>query len=274
MTHRVFSRNASSSRAVPVQKVIDRVKRDPAMPLWTYNQPGMQGNMMATADAFQARADWLAARDAAVARAEIMAARERPAHKQVINRILEPYSWIKVIVSSTDWANFMRLRDHSAADPMMRELARKIGTQMFLSTPRKLEPGDWHLPYIDPDKDIHSAAITCLERSPSLGANEDWLQEEIIYMLAAVSTARCARVSYLNHDGSTPRFLKDLELYDDLMSQPKTEPLHASPAEHQAQCDRKIGPSWENPHLHGNFWGWNQFRKTHPNEAVVEPGRT
>ena len=43
MTHRVFSRNASSSRAIPVKKMIEQVRNNPAMPIhWGANQSGMQ----------------------------------------------------------------------------------------------------------------------------------------------------------------------------------------------------------------------------------------
>jgi hypothetical protein len=204
----------------------------------------------------------------ALRNAKQLAALPNMPHKQLINRILEPYSHITVVVTSSHWANWFALRDHSAAEPHMEILAKEMRAALDNSTPTRLGHGDWHLPYIGgSDDELHHAAIHVLEDDPRLGDNEENLAAAIWQLLAKVSVARCARVSYLNHDGTAPRLLKDLQLYADLMTK---HPLHASPAEHQAQPDRLIGPTWESPHLWGNFHGWKQYRKYHLNECVAD----
>src|ERR1700693_1578480 len=75
MTHRVFSRNASSSRAIPVERLIQDVIDDPAMPVfWGKNQKGMQAKEELTGnDLYMAKREWLRARDQAVASARMLA---------------------------------------------------------------------------------------------------------------------------------------------------------------------------------------------------------
>lgn len=236
MTHRVFSRNASSSRAIPVQKMIDQVRNDPAMPChWGKNQPGMQAREELTGEALEAtkRAWREAAMDAATHAEHMM---KYGAHKQVANRILEPFQFINVIVTSTEWSNFFELRDHEDADPNIAKLARAMWIAKSASTPtlRKFERGvasGWHLPYVTPQERLR------LEDSPLL--------------LAKVSGARCARVSYLTHDKQQPVMEDDLDLYDRLVG---GVPLHASPVEHQAY-PLPTSSSWDK-----NFRGWHQHR--------------
>lgn len=196
------------------------------------------------------------------------ALRKTGASKQIVNRVLEPFSHIKVVVTATQWANWYALRNHEAAEPHICFLAQAMKDAADASTPTMLPFGGWHLPYVNnTDEEIDHAAIYVLEQNPKIGANEELLMSEILGVLAKVSVARCARVSYDNHDGTKPRMLKDLELFRDLMEK---QPLHASPAEHQATPDRYIGPSWESPHLHGNFVGWKQYRKFFLNESVAD----
>lgn len=155
MTHRVFSRNASSSRAIPVAKMIAQVRDEPAMPVhWGANQPGMQARAELVG---QEREDaislWKIAAQDAARTAEAM---ERLSmHKQVANRILEPFQFISVIVTATEWDNFFDLRDHDDADPNIAYLARGMRKARGESVPRKIifDRGDadgWHLPYITP----------------------------------------------------------------------------------------------------------------------------
>lgn len=231
MTHRVFSRNASSSRAVPVERMIQDVIDDCAMPVtWGSNKPGMQaGEEMHPQAVANGKAAWLAARDEAVKQATMIA--QIGFHKQIVNRLLEPFGHISVIVTATDWGNFFSLRCHPDAEPTMRALAEAMRDAMNGSAPESLETGDWHLPYVT-DKEIivgdrHSAR------------------------LAMISAARCARVSYLNHDGSNPDIKKDLALAQRLL-----ESRHASPFEHQARVTGGEGTA-----LWGNLVGWDQFRK-------------
>lgn len=244
MTHRAFSRNAASSRAVPIAKVIEQVKTNPAMPVWWgKQQPGMQAvEQLTGAELEQAQAEWLAARDHAVVRAQRMASTNL--HKQITNRILEPWVWITVIVTATDWANFFALRAHPDAQPEIQHLAGLMQSAIEESTPalRTLgfdSIGDWHLPLIQADE---------IENTP--------LEE-----LRKISVARCARVSYLTHDGVRDH-AKDLELYERLLNGSGNG--HWSPFEHVAT------PLGVADQYSGNFRGWFQFRKQFDNECVKD----
>ncbi len=237
MTHRMFSRNASSSRAIPVAKMIEQVRTNPAMPIhWGKNQPGMQANEQLTGDSLAfTQGYWRAAANMAADMAEMM--NFNGAHKQVANRILEPFQHIHVVVTATEWDNFMALRDHPDAQPEIRELAIQIKTAMAASVPvvrkrERLTAGAWHLPY-----------VTAIERQVYADQPE---------FLAKLSVARCARVSYLTHDGLTPDVAKDLELYERLVG---SRPLHASPTEHQAY------PLPLATQQSKNFYGWRQNRE-------------
>lgn len=250
MTHRVFSRNASSSRAIPVEKMIQDVLDDPAMPVsWGSNKPGMQAgddvqpwllqgpcewdddtkDVVKGQVFFQTPADlWLIARDRAVGVAKEMV--RRGLHKQVVNRLLEPFGHITVIVTATEWNNFFDLRRHPDADPTMRALANAMWDEMQVSEPVFRQVGEWHLPYHD--------------------GNWDWKRVDT-NEIAMISAARCARVSYLNHDGTKPDVKKDLALAERLLSS-----KHMSPSEHQARVTGDDGTAFW-----GNFTGWDQFRK-------------
>lgn len=223
MTHRVFSRNASSSRAIPIAKMIEQVRNDPAMPIeWGMNKPGMQAGDPID-DPNRAVLSWRMGALEAANRAEIMA--KLGLHKQIVNRVLEPFQWMHTIVTATEWDNFFTLRDHPAAQPEIAALARSMRTAMQLSKP---DMQFWHIPYVG----IEEALIH----------NRD----EVLM----VSAARCARVSYLNHDGSNPDWQRDLELAYKLL-----EAKHMSPFEHQA-C------ALDDPKQRsGNLRGWGQYRK-------------
>lgn len=245
MTHRVFSRNASSSRAIPVAKMLEMIRTEPAMPIhWGKNQAGMQAAEQFTGyDAEHAEALWLHAASLAANVAEKMM--NAGLHKQVANRILEPFQHIHVVVTATEWDNFFNLRAHPDAQPEIHALAIAMREAMEESTPSILMPGEWHLPY-----------ITDYERQDGYWkGREDSLRK--------ISAARCARVSYLKHDGGIPDVNGDLALYERLVG---GVPLHASPVEHQATPDvwhedTDGFTGWEQSSLHGNFDGWIQNRK-------------
>lgn len=246
MTHRMFSRNASSSRAIPVERMIEEILQHPAMPIhWGKNQKGMQAENECSelVGSLTREEAWLMARDDAVKHARAFSAAGY--HKQIVNRLLEPFMHINVIVTSTSWENFFTLRLHKDAQPEIRCLAEMMKAAKSASTPSLVKYGDWHLPY-----------ITVEER---LNLNVETLKK--------ISVARCARVSYMTHDGKTPSVEKDLELYDRLVG---SVPLHASPAEHQATPDRIGSFGWNDSTKHGNFLGWCQLRKFLPNEYVAE----
>jgi thymidylate synthase ThyX len=226
MTHRVFSRNAMSSRAVPVAKMIEQVRTNPAMPIhWGANQPGMQANGEVNAEAKQdAQILWYQAANIAANVAEVMS-RDLGLHKQVVNRILEPYQWMHTIVTATEWDNFFSLRLDAAAEPNMRRLAEVMRDAIKDS---KAVERTFHAPYV----------------------SDDEMKQLNPEQAALVSAARCARVSYLNHDGTAPSIEKDLALADTLRTS-----QHASPFEHQAWALSEA-------YYHSrNFRGWEQFRE-------------
>lgn len=271
MTHRMFSRNASSSRAIPVERLIQDVIDDPAVPIhWGRNQPGMQAHEEWDADVrlpdgcvddlhrrpwygSKLRA-WLAYRDEAVKAAR--AFNEAGYHKQIVNRLIEPFCHINVIVTSTEWDNFFALRCHPDAQPEMRDLAEKMREAFEGCIPQRLASGDWHTPYVSSQD--HDAIVKWMSEDPFK------LEHTVAQAACRVSAARCARVSYLTHEGKAPDIGVDLALFDRLS---KAEPMHASPMEHQAIPDeqhglpRHIFSSWRRPDLHGNFIGWIQHRK-------------
>lgn len=237
LTHRVFSRNASSNRALPVAKVISQVMDEPWVPQhWGLNQPGMQAAGEASEMIRRSAIDvWLDAAYSAAVSAEKL--RGLGLHKQIVNRLLEPFQFISVIVTSTEWDNFFELRDHGAAEPHMNDLAVAMKAAMRESKPvqRPYEDGTaraWHLPYV------------------SLGERATYLWQP--HFLARISAARCARVSYLNHDGSSPDPKKDIGLFEKLVG---SRPRHASPVEHPACPLAKANLRSR------NFRGWRQYRE-------------
>lgn len=258
MTHRDFSRNASSSRAIPVPKMIKDVYDDPVYPShWGANQRGMQAGEEChemitnprTGERFSREMSWDEARIRAVEMAQAFA--DAGYHKQIVNRLLEPFCHINVLISSTNWSNFFVLRDHPAAQPEIQILAREIKDAMDRYEPRLLMPGEWHLPYVRDEE-----MLVLQNSAPN--------QEELLRTLRLISTARCARVSYRTQEGRDPMMTEDLSLAERLLG---TVPLHASPAEHQASPDTPNPRGWDYPELHGNFEGWVQHRKTLPGEC-------
>jgi len=247
MTHRQFSRNAQSSRAIPTITLIDKIIENPNRPeKWGKNQPGMQGNSEITAKQSK-KADrlWndLAALTIDTA-TELV--HDCEVHKQWANRILEPFSTIKVIITATEFDNFFNLRITDEAQPEIAQLAKEMKSALDNNKPRLLTASQWHLPYI----------------SSTGGHHIDTLKK--------VSVARCARVSYLNHDKSDPDIESDLKLYDILHKS-----RHMSPFEHQAtpminsQVDSYIRFDSGTTHVDkernywsGNFRGWIQHRQT------------
>lgn len=240
-THRVFSRNFSSSRAIPVKKMIDMVRNESAMPIhWGKNQAGMQAAEQFVGDERQmAINSWLLAAQQAADAAEAMMA--LGLHKQVANRVLEPFMWVNGIVTATEYDNWFDLRAHKDAQPEIHELALQMRFALNESRPKLLDIDEWHLPY-----------VTLEER------NDGYFKDKP-ELLRKVSAARCCRVSYLKHDGTAASIADDLALCDRLAG---ARPIHASPFEHQATPDTlKHGLVYAAPHLHGNFVGWIQHRK-------------
>jgi hypothetical protein len=254
MTHRVFSRNASSSRAIPVAKMIAAVRSEPAMPIhWGANQPGMQANgeIEPLANREYAKALWSRAANQAADISEQM--QRMGLHKQVANRILEPFQHIHVVVTATEWDNFYALRDHPAADPNICALAQAMKAAHEASTPVMLLPDEWHLPYVDvADGVVRREIQTYLSGESGL---EAWTETDFCEVARKVSAARCCRVSYLKHDGERASIQDEVDLCDKLAG---SVPIHASPFEHQATPADFEGMDRD---LWGNFFGWIQSRK-------------
>ena len=225
-THRVFSRNSASSRAIPITKQIKQIRDNLAYPVeWGSNQRGMQaGPVLDEIRETSARSVWKAASEVAISAAEAFIGFE--VHKQVANRLLEPFLWHTAIVSSTEWDNFFTQRCGPLAQPEIRVVAEAMQDALNASTPTTVKHNKWHTPYIQPDE------------QPMLS-----IQSRI-----KISAARCARVSYLTHDKRRD-FDADLDLYKKLVS---AQPPHASPLEHIATPHEGITV--------GNFEGWDQWR--------------
>lgn len=225
-THRVFSRNSASSRAIPVAKQLERIERDPFVPkAFPINQPGMSATEYHRPgdSAYDAcKWKWLAARDAAVEYTKTLL--NEGVHKQIANRLLEPFMWHTVIVSSTEWDNFWGLRISEFAQPEIREAAEAMRDAMSHSTPYVTHENDWHLPLVD--------------------AGDEW--ELDLLTKIKCSVARCAAVSYDRHlDRDVDKEMKRYELL--------ANNGHLSPFEHVARPNGD-GATW------ANFRGWQQAR--------------
>lgn len=238
MTHRVFSRNAASSRAIPINKMIEQVVVNPAIPSeWGANQAGMQANKLLE-DSDACRFAWgQAAVRAAKSARELQ---ELGLHKQIVNRVLEPFQTMKTVVTSTEWSNFFELRNHKDAQPEIQVLARIMADVMDASTPLKLEDGEWHVPYVERHYND--------EQEIDYISNGTILTVEEALM---VSSSCCAQVSYRLLDSSLE---KALFVYDKLIN---SRPIHASPFEHQGQASWDLGSEKNS----GNLRGFAQYRK-------------
>lgn len=280
MTHRVFNRNASSSRAIPTSKFIEQVRNEPVMPShWGKNQKGMQAEEELTPMEIEdAKFIWDNAASAAAVYAEQL--RRGQVHKQIVNRILEPFTHIRVVVTSTSWANFYGLRDHKDAQPEIRELAQAMRKAHDESVPFKINQGEWHLPYIT-DDDFYYARQHCKHNRIT---RDEPSSQEIHGLLLKVSAARCARASYNNFEGRPSTLEEDNALFAKLV---EDQPIHASPTEHQATpmlfgdkfTNNQNPVTWEqgvtSMDRAGNLYSGNlldfiQFRKLIPGETITE----
>ncbi len=244
MTHRLFSRNAASSRAIPAKRIREMVLTDPALPVWWgKNQAGMQAATELEPEAKQeAFVQWLEASRLMTEAHEKM--EKLGVHKQITNRILEPWLHITTIITATDYENWFFLRDHPDAQPEIAWVAREMHKLYKASTPQELPAGHWHLPYT---------------------RAEDWAEAhkrfpaepyKRVHFMRQISVARCARVSYLTQNGVRDCD-EDVKKHDDLRQADKPgAPGHWSPFEHVAQAQRE-----DELERSGNFTGFNQYRK-------------
>lgn len=259
------SSNSSSNRAIPFIKMLDQgyfLPDDVRL-----NQPGMQGDLLLDEDSKEQF--WNTLRDIYGYTADKLKQWDK-VHKQHLNRYLSGFYWQHKLCTGTEWSNFFDLRVHPDADPAMYEVARLMKEAMDSSTPVELSPGEWHMPYInsfDWDRVMNFSGI--------IGDTDNLLK---------ISVARCARLSYDNHDGTSSSLENDLDLCGSLVIRPytnkkgkvftKDDPIHASPTEHQATpmdfAKDTFELAWEQGISHkdrdnnfwsGNFRGWIQYRQ-------------
>ena len=249
-THRMFSRNSASSRAIPFKRMLEMVDEDPFIPIgWMKDHKGMQGKEFFKGYAERIlRKDWIMAKTTAV-----RAAKELHGiglTKQITNRLLEPFMWHTVIMTTSQpgLENFFDLRAHPAAEIHIAQLAYEMKSAYATSEPKKLLPGEWHIPFGDR---IDEERLPIREEAYH---TEETLKEHLDFLKVQIATARCARVSYMNFEGKDD-YEADLNLYDRLK-----ESGHFSPFEH---CALAHNNGVETPGMEGNFgFGWIQLRKT------------
>lgn len=234
-THGLLAKNSASSRAIPVKKRIQAVLASPFIPdEFCENQRGMSaGASLVGWKNTLARAIW---RFGSLASALTSSLLERlNVHKQWASRPMEPYLWHEVVITATEWENFFNLRISAAAQPEFKKIAEMIKGAIEKSTPQKLFVGEWHLPF-----------------ATGVLGNTDTLRE--------ISSARCARVSYLTQEGKSDP-VADIALHNKLL-----EAGHMSPFDHPAQC---CGGN----DVYGRFRGWKPYRKFIPGEADIHTYR-
>lgn len=239
-THGLLAKSAQSSRAVPVKTRIQSVIDDPYVPaVFGRNRKGMQSvEPLDAVNHAAAEKIWISAAADMIRHAGELA--EIEVHKQFANRLLEPFAHCYHIVTGTEWDNFFRLRYSDAAQPEFREVAGLMLEQFKLSHPRV---GHSHLPYIQDTMYVNPKEFGVYEGE-----------------LHLISGARCARVSYQNHDGTEFDADKDKELCERLIAEG-----HMSPFDHPAYTDSlttttEYKAKWAQPRLHGRFWGWIAYR--------------
>ncbi len=233
-THRMLSRNSASSRAIPTEKQIEAVEKNPFVPVFGKRVKGMGvGEPLNVREQYDKSRVWLRARDRAVEGARELL----DVDKSRANRLLEPFMWHTAIVSATEWTNYFALRDHEGAQPEFRALARAMRGAINAQEPKPLDYGEWHLPMAE-EVEIRDNEQTFPPLAPK------------------VSAGRCAKVSYDTHwREESPQESK--ARWNRL-----SEAGHWSPGEHPAQCVHEAIPRL------GNYRGWLQLRKCYPNEAV------
>lgn len=246
MTHCSFARNASSSRAIPFKKMVVTVVEDPFIPVWWgKNEPGMKAKEeLAPEEIEKAKVIWLAARDSMVHHAGLLAS--MGLHKQICNRLLEPFGWITVCVTGDPaaWSNYFALRCHPDAQPEIEKQAKMALGLYLTSVPTEVKVGCWHLPYFGGPEDYEYMSANNLKQTDAV----------------AISIGRCARTSLLTQDGKRDP-AKDVELHDRLR---EAKPIHASPFEHVAEAMGYGGKKW------GKYAGWRARRHTIHGEMTTD----
>ena len=273
MTHRSLSKNSSSSRAIPIQKMLDQIEDNMAIPIyWGKNKSGMQA-VEEVDDLSKKNAEimWKGCFWKAKDTASWLS--DDGLHKQVPNRLTEPFQMMKVVITGTDFDNFFNLRIHKDAQPEICMLAYKMYQAMQESKPIKLKAGEWHLPFVN---------VGWNGKGEMCYADDDFNFVELEQAIK-LSAASCASVSYRT-EGMTLE--KADKIFDMLI---KAEVVHSSPLEH---CATPVKPkfnelgmvrvncsepqSWEDGVTHmnkqgqlcsGNLRSWVQYRHLLPNNT-------
>jgi hypothetical protein len=241
-THNALNKNTSSSRAIPVENMIKQVKENTAyLSRYGAANKGMQDagphdglinifNYVAGEwhnGGYTAEEAWKIAADSAVMMAE--AFNDAGYAKQVCNRLLEPFQWVKMVISCTDINNFFWLRDHHMADPTIQELARAMKDAYNAAETIVLNPGEWHVPY------YNDGVWKATDKKTFMTINRPkYPVDKFGYCLddaLAISASCCAQASYRTLDDTIEKarkVIQNLNLGVDL-----AEPCHASPTEHQ-----------------------------------------
>lgn len=288
MTHRDRARNAASSRAIPWKRVkkgkeakdggsqhisdyvpncmYSMVMTEPVIPIYLgVEQKGMQaGDELQGAEREEAIALIKEMRDFCVRGADRLS--QLGLHKSICNRYVEPWMWITTLMTATEWRNFLRLRCHPAAERHFNLIANMIRDEIAKSTPQVLHPGNWHTPYIQPED--HDAVQSIIREYEPVTPDERRIETQsqlAALLIRKISTGRCARLSYLTHEGRRD-IREDIRLANQLIY-PTTanldeDVLHASPLEHVCMAHSDVR------HRSGPFVGYHQFRKDYPNENV------
>jgi thymidylate synthase ThyX len=256
MTHRQVSKNSASSRAIPTKKMIETIlEHNVHFSHYGRHQPGMQADFELNPEEItKVKTAWFSARDYCIKQAEEMVS--IGAAKQVVNRVLEPFQTMKVVATATDWDNLLYLRCHKDAQPEFQILANLIKNAIENSQPLELMEGEWHVPYVERERDITGNML--------YGKSGELTPEEA----KMISASCCAQVSYRRNDDSLE---KATQIYDRLIS---SKPAHSSPLEHQATPiaynTDNFPENWQEGITHmdkrgkfhsGNFTDWIQFRQ-------------
>lgn len=280
MTHRVLSKNSSSSRAIPIQKMLDQIENNMAVPIyWGKNKSGMQAVAEVSKQSIRSAIDqWgYAYRDIKHVVGRMIGL---GLHKQVPNRLTEPFQMMKVVITGTDWDNFFNLRIHPDAQPEICMLAYKMYKAMEESSPVELKEGEWHLPYVN----------WCWNGIEEVYYFDEDYNKIDLEQAIKISAASCASVSYRTENMTLEKADK---IFDMLI---KAEVIHASPFEHLAtpivekfdyfdkddldtgyEVNLPLHPdSWEDGITHvnkqgdlcsGNLRGWIQYRHLLPSNT-------
>jgi thymidylate synthase ThyX len=259
-THRILSRNSQSSRAVTVKKSYEVNSKHVRPIVWGKNKAGMQSTEALKGFRLAlAKSCWNVSAKASFAVSRLL--EWIGLHKQWANRITEPYSTIKVILTGTEFMNFFWLRqDPDAAQPEMVALADKMRQAYDLSIPVQLKPNQWHIPYVYWEETTEGV-------QEFFDSNFDKLTEE---QALKISASCCAQVSYRALNDSRE---KAMQIYDRLFSGTKQ---HLSPTEHQGKVmeveslEKDLPPCFmqgvtalnnKGKYLSGNLQGFIQYRQ-------------